>query len=126
MQALTGELPMRVIVCGGRDYVNQAHLFAWLDKFHAAFPIDELIEGGARGADRLALQWANKNEVAVVEVRPKWGKHGKRAGMIRNQEMLDLKPDAVIAFPGGTGTNNMTRIARLAKIKVYDGSTLEW
>jgi hypothetical protein len=117
---------MKVLVCGGRDYVNQTHLFAWLDKFHARFTITEIIEGGARGADRLAFHWASKNNIRVTEVQAQWGKFGQRAGPIRNQAMLLLKPDAVVAFPGNTGTTNMTSIARKAGIKVYDGSSLEW
>jgi hypothetical protein len=117
---------MRVLVCGGRDYINQPHLFAWLDKFHAAFTINEIIEGGAKGADRLAWHWACKNDVLATEVPAEWRKFGRRAGTIRNQAMLDLKPDAVIAFPGGAGTAHMTSIARKAKVKVYDGSSLEW
>ena len=118
---------MRVIVCGGRDYTNATHLFAWLDKFHAAFTITEIIQGGQRGADNLAKQWAQKNKILVSsEFRARWTEYGKRAGPIRNQLMLNQKPNAVIAFPGNTGTANMTSIARKAGIKVYDGSSLEW
>lgn len=117
---------MKVIICGGRDYINATHLFAYLDKFHALFPIDELIEGGAKGADQLAFQWASANNVKVIEVPANWSKFGKKAGPLRNQEMLDLCPGAVIAFPGNTGTAHMTSIARKAGIKVYDGSSLQW
>lgn len=123
---ILAEPGIRVIVCGGRDYHNQTHLFAWLDKFHKSFPITELIEGGAKGADKLAKDWARKNKITVIEVQALWTKFGNRAGPIRNQLMLDYNPDAVIAFPGNTGTANMIYIARKAGIKVYDGSSLEW
>jgi YspA, cpYpsA-related SLOG family len=112
---------MRIIVCGGRDYHNQSHFFDWLDKFHAKFTIVELIEGGAKGADRLARDWGQKNKITVIEVQALWEKFGTRAGPIRNQIMIDYKPDAVVAFPGGKGTNNMASIAKRDGIKVYDG-----
>ena len=52
-------MPLRVLVCGGREFRNRSFLFDVLDKFHAATPFDLLIHGGARGADRLAGDWAN-------------------------------------------------------------------
>ena len=72
-----------------------------------------VIHGGARGADDLARQWG---EISVgiegVEFRADWTAHGKAAGMIRNQRMLDEgRPDLVVAFPGGRGTADMVRRA---------------
>jgi hypothetical protein len=38
---------------------------------------------------------------------------------MRNQAMLDYgKPDLVVAFPGGKGTADMVRRARVAGVKV--------
>lgn len=48
-----------------------------------------LILGGARGADSLAKEWAIKNGVEYVEVKPDWNKYGKKAGVLRNIDMLD-------------------------------------
>jgi hypothetical protein len=37
-----------------------------------------------------------------------WNRLGPGAGHIRNQRMIDEgKPDAAVAFPGGTGTADM-------------------
>lgn len=113
---------MKVIVCGGRTYRDREHLFSWLDKFHAKNPITLLIEGGARGADRLAWEWAEERNIAWVEKKADWDLYGKFAGPIRNKAMLEVNPDAVIAFPGGTGTADMIRQAKAADVKIYDGS----
>ena len=44
---------------------------------------------------------------------------GRKAGPIRNQRMLDEgKPDLVVAFPGGKGTNGMIDLARNAGVRV--------
>ncbi len=48
-----------------------------------------------------------------------WDEYPRRAGIIRNREMLEHKPDAVIAFEGGPGTANMVKIADRAGIAVY-------
>lgn len=49
-------------------------------------------------------------------------KHGRAAGPIRNQQMLDEgKPHLVVAFPGGTGTADMVRRAQAAGVLVLVG-----
>jgi hypothetical protein len=99
---------MKVIVCGGRDYSDRERLFNFLDDFvKERGPITLLIEGGATGADTLARAWAIERNVKAECVRADWKKLGDAAGPVRNAEMLKLKPDIVIAFPGGRGTANM-------------------
>jgi YspA, cpYpsA-related SLOG family len=45
---------MRVLVCGGRDFADSALLYGVLDELNRAKTIICVIEGDARGADRLA------------------------------------------------------------------------
>lgn len=113
---------MRVLVCGGRDYSDWGRVQVVLNKLHEANIIDVVIEGGARGADRMAREWARLVAGADVETyEAEWVHFGKMAGGIRNQRMLDEgKPDVVIAFPGGRGTANMVRQARKAGVEVIE------
>lgn len=120
------EKNMKIIVCGGRDYLDKKHLFAFMSKFHERTPITEIIEGGARGADRLAAEWGIKNNVKTSIFIAAWSKYGKSAGYVRNKLMLDQKPDCIVAFPGGRGTTNMCYIANKAGIKVYDGANMNF
>ena len=109
---------MRVIVCGGRDYDNEAFVFECLDQL----PIEAIIQGGARGADTLALRWGKQRlpPDCRLEFLAKWDKYGRGAGHIRNQQMLDEgKPDLVVAFSGGKGTENMVSRARKAGVPVW-------
>jgi hypothetical protein len=77
-----------------------------------------IIHGGASGADRLAGEWAASRGIPV-EVHPAdWQKYGRAAGPIRNQQMIDRKPDMVVAFPGGRGTADMVRRVRMAGIEL--------
>ena len=116
----------RVLVCGGRTYVDRARLFTVLGEIigyagHPDSPRLVVIHGGAAGADKLAGDFADYAGHRVEVYKADWEKHGKSAGPIRNQQMLDEgKPDLVIAFPGGAGTADMVRRARKAGIRVRE------
>lgn len=111
---------MRVLVCGGRDYSDSAHIFRALDDLHEKRgPITLLIEGGASGADLVARSWAFHRYIQHVTERADWNRHGKAAGPIRNRAMLDNhSPDVVLAFPGGKGTADMVRQATARGVEV--------
>lgn len=111
---------MRLLVCGGRDFSDRVAAFAMLDYLHAAHGgLTRIIQGGAKGADALAKEWANLRNVGVTQVDADWNRLGKRAGPARNQTMLDTcEPDAVLAFPGGVGTADMIRRAEAKQVTV--------
>lgn len=100
---------MKVLVCGGRHFKNRALLDLTLDRVHARRPFRHLIHGGAEGADLMACEWANNNQVPAECFEARWNTyHGNRAGNVRNARMLrEGKPDLVIAFEGGSGTQDM-------------------
>ena len=113
---------MRVLVCGGRDLGDWklVHRTLYRSKvFQSIRPT--VIHGGARGADEYAGRWARVNGFKEEAFPADWKTHGKAAGPIRNQQMIDEgKPDLVIAFPGGRGTADMVRRARKAGIEVME------
>lgn len=127
---------MKILVCGGRDFKDRVFLYKTLTElFKTDGPIEELIHGGAQGADSLAKTWAIDNSIpckafpakwddlyhptAVIKVNG-WGKkYDALAGHRRNQQMLDEgKPDMVIAFKGGSGTANMIALAKKAGVPI--------
>lgn len=109
---------MRVLVCGWRDYADKQYLWSVLDGFGPP-EITEVISGMARGADSFAAEWAERFGFPLHKFPADWDKHGRAAGPIRNQQMLDEgKPDLVLAFPGGRGTADMISRARKAGVEV--------
>ena len=118
---------MRVLVCGGRDYTDRARVWRVLDAYREKYGRLTIIQGGARGADRHARDWAlAQSSVCLINEPADWDAHGKAAGPIRNQRMLDEgKPDLVLAFPGGRGTADMVSRARKAGIRVIDPASGE-
>lgn len=104
---------MKVLVCGGRDFDNLRKVFDTMSSFVAEHGmITEVIHGDAKGADFLARVWAIYCGVKETRFPADWDTHGHAAGGIRNQQMLDDNPVAVIAFPGGRGTSDMIGKAR--------------
>lgn len=113
---------MRVLVCGGRDFADMG-LFsrAMIEVGNSRGPITSIIAGGARGADTMAKHLAHAWNVPFRMFKADWAAHGKAAGPIRNQRMIDEgKPDLVVAFPGGRGTADMVRRARQSGVPVME------
>lgn len=111
---------MRVLVCGSRHFNDAGLMHQELSKI---FDVDDtvtLIHGDARGADRLSEQVLRRyfrGGFQVERYPADWDKYGKKAGPIRNVQMLkEGKPDMVIAFlaPDSRGTKNMIDQARAA------------
>lgn len=112
---------MRVLVGGGRNYGNWEHVSSVLGAMHAENPFECVINGGADGADYQARFWAIRNNVEVITEPADWEKHGRAAGPIRNERMIEEHaPALVIAFPGGRGTEDMKERARAHKIPVFE------
>lgn len=103
---------MNVIIAGGRDFNDYELLKRKCDAIlkNVDEPIT-IVSGGARGADRLGQRYATENGYHLAVMNADWDKHGKRAGYIRNANMLEYA-DCLIAFHDGKsrGTAHMIRI----------------
>lgn len=108
---------LRVLVTGGRDYVDIEQAYEVLDRIHLGRGIILLIHGKARGADTICGRWARARNVEEKACPANWDGHGLSAGIRRNKAMLLLKPDMLVAFPGGPGTADM--VARAEKSRLY-------
>jgi predicted Rossmann-fold nucleotide-binding protein len=107
------------LVCGGRHYEDVRQLMDFLSRLIEIRGTPTIvIEGGAMGADLAAKDWATSNGIHVATVEALWNTFGPAAGPMRNQAMLVLRPDVVIAAPGGKGTQNMVDAAKKAGVEV--------
>jgi hypothetical protein len=109
----------KVLVCGGRHYSDRANVYRALNAL-----MDELetplfvIHGKMTGADMIAGDWAALRGQPCAEVKPLWDYYDRSAGPRRNEWMLFLQPDLVVAFPGNDGTRNMIAKAEAAGVPV--------
>jgi predicted Rossmann fold nucleotide-binding protein DprA/Smf involved in DNA uptake len=101
----------KIAVIGGRDFNNYEIMEATLKQFE----IDEIVSGGAKGADSLAETYAKNNNIPFKLFEAEWDnleatpclirtKDGKKynalAGFNRNKLLVDHS-DYVIAFWDG-------------------------
>jgi hypothetical protein len=117
---------MRVLICGSRDWSKPIPIDVVVAGFAAVYGAAHVtvIHGAARGADSMAASAAHRVGVACEDYPADWATHGKAAGFIRNQRMLDEgKPEVVVAFTDdlatSRGTSDMVRRARAAGVPVY-------
>jgi hypothetical protein len=112
---------VRVLITGSRDYEDTFQFNETLDELLKSYDDPIIIAGGAKGADRLAKEYAHMNYLRYLEFPANWPKYKKKAGTLRNLQMLDEgKPHLVIAFPleGSIGTWHMVKIARERDVEV--------
>lgn len=114
---------MKLIVAGGRDFVNTNRMIEELQKLVNSGNIPEcpeLVCGMARGADMLAYSlWAN-NKMPIHNFPANWGKYGKSAGYRRNQEMGEFADAAVCFWDGESkGTKHMIDVMNKLNKPVY-------
>jgi YspA, cpYpsA-related SLOG family len=67
----------------------------WSDKWKmhellTSLKPDLIVEGGQRGADKMAAAWCQKFGVDFLEAPALWGAYGKPAGRRRNELMLNV------------------------------------
>lgn len=109
----------KVAIIGSREFKNKALLDAKMKEIQIKYPIQTIISGGAKGADTLAVQWANKNDIETVVYYPDFKKH-KRAYHFRNRQIVH-HADIIVAFwnARSTGTRYTLNYARaLEKITI--------
>ena len=114
-----------VLICGDRDWINQRAIRTMLLRLHRD-GYTTVVEGAARGADRMARFHAEQLGFEVKEFPAHWDDSGKSAGVRRNQQMLDEgRPDRVMYFhndlDNSKGTADMVRRAHRAGVPVVNG-----
>ena len=105
---------LKILVCGGRNLHNVSLVYNTLNDVSLAWDEICIAQGGCKtGGDKFARDWARSKGHPLITMDANWSVYDKAAGPIRNQWMLDwIKPDLVLAFPGGRGTADMVAKAK--------------
>ena len=107
-----------VAVTGGKQAADAGAVIRHLDRLKAKYDDVVLVHGGGPGVEKIASRWAERNSVHQIVCKPDWDAHGRAAPFRRNDELLDLLPKGVIAFPGSGITDNLVDKARKLGIPV--------
>jgi hypothetical protein len=114
---------MKILVTGSRTWTDTDVIHQVLRRLaQVAVDLDEvpvLISGNCpTGADAIAEEfWARSPY--PMELHPAdWHQYGKRAGFVRNAQMVKLEPDVCVAFckNGSKGTTMCGELAETAGI----------
>jgi len=88
---------MKLAVVGSRGFNDYDLLKSKLNAIHLRKPITCIVSGGAKGADSLGEKWAKENGIETLIFIPDWDKYGKKAGFLRNEDIIK-NSDAVVAI----------------------------
>lgn len=119
----------RILVTGSREFADYGtvcqEIGSILKRFIAIggpIPRIVVVHGAARGADALAGRAAAAFGMATEPHPADWDGLGKRAGFVRNAEMVALGASQMLAFyqqgAGNRGTDHCARLAEKAGIPV--------
>ena len=111
--------PYRVLITSSRNWTDRRPISDQLNQVLADLgPIRPLtvVHGAAPGGDTIAHQWANSMRRLGYRVEPdphpaNWQLHGKRAGHIRNAEMVAAGADLCLAFICPCTRRNCAQVA---------------
>lgn len=77
--------------------------------------VDEIVSGGAKGADLCAKEYAKKNDIKYTEFLPDYNRYGRAAPIKRNDEIINYA-DEVIAFWDGASKGTQYTVKRAQKL----------
>lgn len=110
---------MITLITGSRNFPDEDKVRMAMDAWADGYVV---VGDCPTGADKFARQWCKDKNIDYEVHYADWNKYGKAAGPLRNQAMIDAKPDLVIAFYHGDsrGTRDCVRRALIARIPVLE------
>ena len=104
----------KVIIAGGRDYNNYQQMITMMDAYlKNKHPYVTIISGGAKGADSLGERYAALRGYPLIVMKADWDKYFKRAGYLRNEDMLGIANASVCFWNEvSKGTGHMVKISK--------------
>lgn len=127
---------VKILITGSREWPNDQStinmvtraLFHVLRTEQPEVAVSFIVGDCPTGADWALRQMADEAGLEYDMRIARWDLYDKAAGPIRNQEMVDTRPDLVLAFPKpgsrNKGTLGCMLMAKRADIQVIDGYSL--
>lgn len=121
---------MKIGIVGSRTFADIGFVERVVRRLLERFGDVVVVTGGARGADQLAEAVARKLCASPPEIHyPKWATHGRTAGLVRNQQIVNASDEVVALWDGySRGTIDTVRraIAANKPVWLYNGSIGRW
>ena len=91
---------MKLAIVGSRTFNDYEKLVDFIDENYDFNEIDYIVSGGAKGADTLGERFAKEYGFDTIIFPTEWKKYGKRAGFIRNVQIIDECDECVCFWDG--------------------------
>jgi hypothetical protein len=116
---------MKLAIVGSRNFANLLDRHKTIEEVNSEITLaksiihdyceiwypDQIVSGGAPGSDTMGAQFAFEHGIDLVVHPAEWDKYGKRAGMVRNQLIVDDCDKALVFWdyrsPGTLSTINL-------------------
>lgn len=121
-----------ILITGGRTWPHIKVIRETLQQLRASEkPWLAIVHGDCpTGTDRICRDLCEDMGLCEFRCPAKWVSYGRRAGMMRNEWMLRIKPDCVMAFhtdlASSKGTKGMVDLAVKAKIECHHHNGIKW
>lgn len=119
------------MVCGSRSIEDPLYIKKEIETLIADSNWDikdiTVIQGEAKGVDSIAKLWAEFRKLPINSYPADWKKYGKRAGFLRNEEMVKACDFCLIIWDGSSnGTKNDIDLCKKHnkpyKLVIYGGN----
>lgn len=115
------------MVCGSRGISDAPWIFYQINICTQENNLQDLIlvEGDAKGVDRISGYWAKRHNVPIELYPADWNKYGKSAGYIRNEIMVKACDFCLILWDGKSkGTKHdidlCKKLGKPYKLEIYN------
>ena len=115
-----GTLKKRVVIAGSRHFNDYVLFCSVVDNYLSIIRNKYkliILSGHCSGTDLLAERYAKANGFEL-EVYPADWSLGRKAGPIRNKQMVDVADFAIAFSSGGSGTRSLIELAKQKGIPV--------
>ncbi len=103
-------------IVGGRDYTNYDKFKEIVDAYINEIGRPNIIvSGGAKGVDTMAEKYSLEYNIPIAIFSPEWDKYGKKAGIIRNTDIVKNSTH-ILALPTEQSKGTYDTIRKTEKL----------
>ena len=108
---------MNIAIVGGRDFNDytllKESILAYIDAHEKP---ENIVSGGAKGADTLVAQFAAEMGIPLLIFKPDYQKYGRGATLVRNTKIIE-NAEVVFAFWDGQSKGTKDSIKKAKKLE---------
>ncbi len=108
---------MNIAIVGGRDFNDytllKESILAYIDAHEKP---ENIVSGGAKGADTLATQFATEMGIPLLIFKPDYQRYGRGATLVRNTQIIE-NAEVVFAFWDGQSKGTKDSIKKAEKLE---------